>query len=242
MNSENLAFTKSDIIEPKERLRLMREHAGEDGTLYIPEWYKDVGYCEDNYIKLKMDRNGDYDALAKEFDRLCTDLKDIARFYDELGDTKEENAEVLYEDLLPVWEIYLKDFDADGFDMMRIDEITEKFDSIEFAQRLKDEIEAGTATEDEIRMYNDYKDLRITQIEDSYYSSYIDTITREAKERVGNGFAAASLINSARRYCYLIALNAPEIIVDNEASMLAQKLAVHRFALSMETLKEDDVL
>ena len=58
----------------------------------------------------------------------------------------------------------------------------------------------------------------------------------EAEKRLGKGVRPWDAVAFAKRFYKLIQLEAPEIMLENEASSFARALAVFRFAQSVETI------
>ena len=71
------------------------------------------------------------------------------------------------------------------------------------------------------------------------YNAYRDAIHADANHRIGNGIAAYDVVIRAKRLCRLMSLKAPEIIINNEANLLAQAIAIHACCKEMKTV--DDV-
>ena len=61
----------------------------------------------------------------------------------------------------------------------------------------------------------------------------IVSIQKEAEQRLGKKIAAYDLIIRAKRLCKLMSLNAPEVIIYDEAKILAQAMAIHDYAKSL---------
>ena len=59
------------------------------------------------------------------------------------------------------------------------------------------------------------------------------SIQKEAEQRLGKKIVAYDLIIRAKRLCKLMSLNAPEVIIYDEAKILAQVLAIHDYAKSL---------
>lgn len=63
-----------------------------------------------------------------------------------------------------------------------------------------------------------------------------DAALAEAEERAGRSPAVCDVILRARRLCRLMELEAPEVIIRNEACLFAQALAIHMFCQEMEVV------
>ncbi len=71
-----------------------------------------------------------------------------------------------------------------------------------------------------------------------FESDEIDAICAEGEARVGKSPAAYDVILRARRLCRLMSLEAPAIIVRNEANLFAQALVIHGYCKEMEIVEE----
>ncbi len=56
----------------------------------------------------------------------------------------------------------------------------------------------------------------------------------EAEKRVGNNLAAYDVVIRAQRLYKLLSLEAPQIIINHEANLLAQAMVIHNYAKSMK--------
>ena len=65
-------------------------------------------------------------------------------------------------------------------------------------------------------------------------SSDIGENYAEAKNRVGDNFAACELVTYAKRFCELIAEGAPRNSIINEAELLAQAMVIHNYCKNLE--------
>ena len=107
------------------------------------------------------------------------------------------------------------------YDTMK--KIAEKYDSF------RADPDAEALPEEETRFWNTY--LRDFESDDT------DAICAEAEERVGKGPAACDVIIRAKRLCRLMALDAPEIIIQGEANLFAQSLVIHGYCKEMEIVE-----
>lgn len=86
----------------------------------------------------------------------------------------------------------------------------------------------------------------LPEAQKSFWNAYLrnfesddnDAVCAEAEERVGQSPAAYDVIIRARRLCRLMALEAPEIIVQNEANLFAQALVIHTYCREMEVVED----
>lgn len=102
--------------------------------------------------------------------------------------------------------------------------IAEKYDSF------RADSGAEALPEEEKRFWNIY--LR------DFASDDIDAVCAEAEERVGQSPAAYDVIIRARRLCRLLALHAPEIIIQGEANLFAQALVIHGYCKEIEIVED----
>lgn len=58
----------------------------------------------------------------------------------------------------------------------------------------------------------------------------------EAQKRVGNNVAAYDVVIRAQRLCKLMSLEAPKVIINHEANLLAQAMVIHSYAKSMKII------
>ena len=108
------------------------------------------------------------------------------------------------------------------YDTMK--KIAEKYDSF------RADPDAEVLPEAEKRFWNTY--LRDFESDDT------DAICAEAEERVGQSPAAYDVIIRAQRLCKLMALHAPEIILQGEANLFAQALVIHGYCEELEVVKD----
>jgi len=121
-------------------------------------------------------------------------------------------SEPLLEDLFEIYSKYIKDFE-ERYDVGNI----EDSDSIEGKIFLGKEL---------------------TKEEQEYYDKYIDDLREQANDRLGedNQFSL-NLISRARRFCRLLQLNAPQIVVENEVKAFATSYVLFRFCKDIEQVK-----
>lgn len=82
------------------------------------------------------------------------------------------------------------------------------------------------------RVYGRFRNQRRKRLYDSYCKSLI----KEAEKRVGNNICAYQYVIRATRLCRLFSLNAPEIVIKNEARLLAAAMVLHKYCTSKETV------
>lgn len=157
----------------------MFKNTAEDGTLYLNNWY-DVD-CEDCQTYNSFVANikwtaEDVDYAINEFNRLYEELDVIADHLDELDGTIATAQEILPDELVVSYCIFVVPFEA----------------------KTKQELNA------------------------------------EVIGRVSDGPCGYELIRHSQRLCRLLSLNAPELVVQNEARMLFASLAIHMFGEKIE--------
>lgn len=209
MKKYKLAFNSDDeTLSPVDCIELMFRHTGILSRLYVPDWYgeSDGNTC----LRLDMTWNeNEKNEAVSAFEKLYSQLKEIASVYDRLEDTLEENKTVLSPELLEVWNTYVRDFETGDLDLEKICDISERKDACE----------------------------RVTDEEEALYKIYRDAVYKDAESRLENKLAAYDAVIRAKRVCKLMSLNAPEIIINNEAKLLAQAIAVNRFGDGLERVE-----
>ena len=141
-------------------------------------------------------------------------------------------------ELQPVWNTYLRDFDAyDSFDMDLIADISDRLEQVAFAESLARKIEMSSeVSEEEYSLYNENKDTYVSESERALYNEYRNALHKEAEQRVGESAVAYDVVNRSRRLCRLFSLGAPDFILKIEASYLAQAMVIHSYCKEMEVV------
>ena len=239
MNTSKIALytpDESHIFSGPEAIIDMFEHTDEDGILFIPKWPYDNNYDEEeSFYKCGMSWNRtDAEKAVADFEALYEALEAIAK----TPDYHEPDFDVrdLPSELQPVWNTYLRDFDAyDSFDMDLIADISDRLETIAeinaIAQILEESKDVFT---EDYYYYNEYKNTSVSESERALYDEYRDALQREAEQRVGDNLASYDVVIRAMRLCRLISLGAPEFILKNEASLLAQAMVIHNYCNKME--------
>ena len=231
MEQPNLAFV-ADIdndayctLTPEECVRVMYEQTDPNGNLYLPAWPCDICFTSAvDYYALTMNwTEADCKTLNADYAALFESLKRIAAVYDQLGDTLEENRRVLSEDLVQVWDTYLRAFDTRGFDYDLIRDIEDRLDEIAYANSS----DGGDVPSEK---------TTVTEEERALFGQYVAQIHNDAEKRLDRKTAAYDVIIRAMRLCKLLSVNAPEIVVSFEAKFLVQAMAVNRFAVRFESV------
>ncbi len=229
---------ESHIFSGPEAIINMFDHTDEDGILFIPKWPYDNNYDEEEpFYKCKMNWNRtDAEKAVADFEALYEALEAIAK----IPDHREPDFDVksLPSDLQTIWNTYLRDFDAyDSFDMDLIADISDRLETIAeinaIAQKLEESKDVFT---EDYYYYNEYKKTSVSESERTLYDEYRDALYEEAAQRVGDNVAAYDVVIRAKRLCRLFSLGAPEIIIKNEASLLAQAMIMHNYCNESETV------
>ena len=242
MNTSKIALytpdDESHIFSGPEAIIDMFDHTDEDGILFIPKWPYDNNYDEEeSFYKCRMSWNRtDAEKAVADFEALYEALETIAK----IPDHREPDFDVksLPSDLQTIWNTYLRDFDADdSFDMDLVMDIYDRLDTVAFADSIARKIEKGSdVSEEEYSLYNECKDTFVSESEEALFDEYLDALYKEAEKRVGESLAAYDVINRTRRLCRLISLGAPDFILRNEASFLAQAMVIHDYCNERETV------
>ena len=106
-----LAFNDDELfrLTPEDCINAMFEHTGPDGTLYIPAWpidASDDGTGKICALKMTWDEC-DREKFAADYEETLSTIGKIASVYDRLGETAEENRQILSDRELAVWEKYI---------------------------------------------------------------------------------------------------------------------------------------
>lgn len=166
----------STQISPIEFALQMFKNTAGDGTLYLNKWYDTD--CEDcltyNNFVAKIDWSAeDAEYAIGEFQRLYDELDVIADHLEELDGTTATAQEILPDELVSSYCIYVAPLDA-----------TNK--------------------------------------------------GAEAVGRVSEGPCGYELIRHSQRLCRLLALDAPQMVIDSESRMLMASIIIHTFGKGIE--------
>ena len=167
-------------------------------------------------IRWTADRAATLDA---DFACFCAELKKLAE-----GTTSEEGDRIR--------DIYLRPFDTEDFDREKIEDIRGKKYLRELANELR---KTNSPTEDKLR--KTLADVSISEEEETLFNAFCDMLSRQAKERIGDGCDAYEVIYCARRLFALCELHAPAVILNREKLALLQAMTVHRYAESVEIIE-----
>ncbi|MBE6727701.1 MAG: hypothetical protein E7562_03525 [Ruminococcaceae bacterium] len=242
MSENKILSFDNENITPEEYITLMFERTDEDGVLYIP-WKKTNGYDFDIVsCRCRMSWNlYDYEKSIKEFKELYDDLKSIALLYEKLGDDINVNKKILgSERLFKTWFKFVRKFDIPGFDYDVIDEISDRYITINDIKKISKKISAQVPLDEfEKNFLKDNLDVTVSNEEERMYKKYWELRYKQAEKRVGENICAHYLIMTAMRLCRLLSLNAPKLIIDNESRELASSMVVHKFAQSKEDVDDN---
>lgn len=240
--TQTLSF-ESDIT-PLEYIYLMFDRTDGDGVLYIPEFPNELSLCEEKYsYRCKMDWTmEDRNSVCSEFKRLYSDLKGIAEKYEELDGSEETAQKVFCEEngsarLFNVWQIFVKSLNSKDLKYDTVHDISDRLDTADYLKELSGKFTKGAElTKDEKDFFREYIDVSVTKDEKRLYNSYCKALIKEAEKRVGNNICAYEYVIRATRLCRLLSLNAPEIVIKNEARLLAAAMVLHKYCISKETV------
>lgn len=246
---ENVIDSMNEItLLPADFITLMFERTDEDGILYIPGWhYNRPGWMhnapgstnDDDSYRCKVDWNlSKYERTLKKFNKVYSAIEEIAKFYDELFDLHEDAKTVLKDDdLLEVWNTYLKKLDDGGFDHQKFDEIYDKLDTIEWIKDIATRIAKGEQIQDfEKETLTEYVDIAVSEEEIRYRQKYLAHLHKEAEKRLGDNICAYDVYMRAWRVCRLFSLSAPEIVINDEARQFAAAFVLHEHGVSREVV------
>ena len=176
------------------------------GVLHFPKWDADED-CGEYYV-CKMDWTAaDAEKIVAEYAQLRASLAEIAGCYTTDEDFVVKNAAVQADPWLSaLWDVYIRPFETENFDEDRISEIQEKLE----------EEEALTAEEDD------------------FYDRYCAAIYADCAKRLSGSVCTYETVIRAKRLTRLMIVNAPQIVLDHEASMLAAAMALRAYCSEME--------
>ena len=225
-------------LAPTELIDLMFERTDENGVLYIPEWPDFYGYSDQSY-KCRVTWNlRQYEALSEEFDRLYYALEDIAPFWEALREKPLEAQQILgNSELFDVWCTYVRPLSTGDFDRDKIRDIEDRYETMEMVQDVAARLAQGEAlTESERHVLTDYLDITVSPEEEEYHDRYVDALYADARSRLPRPNHAYTVILRAQRLFRLLNLKAPELLINNEARLLASALVLNRYGESKETV------
>ncbi len=231
-----------ESLSPSQCINRMYELTDESGRLEIPAWPSDYDLDQEgSYYALKMRwTRPDAAALILNHAMLVDELAKIAERWknEELGLSDEENRAALGNELFEVWQTYVKSPEPEEMDCMKFYDISEKVEQIAFREAEKKDAKFAPGRASVVfELYENSDDISVSLEELEYYNAYIDAVYEEARRRLGGKYANYDIIIRAGRLCKLMAQEAPQIIIVNESRLLAQAMAVGRFAAEMRERK-----
>ena len=244
MNTSRIAFySNADdgrLLTPADAIMSMFEHTDENGTLYIPEWpYDQYSDGKERFYQCAMNwSESDAKNVVAEYSCLHAALEKLAERLDSLG--PDPAPEALPAELRDVWNTYLRDFETGDIDAELAMDVFDRLDTVHMIADIAGKLKNGEEiSQDEAGLYDAFKDTVITEKEMATCQAYKDAIHADAEKRIGKSPAAYDVVIRARRLCKLMAIHAPQIIIDNEADLLAQAMAIHGYCRERKTV--DDV-
>lgn len=168
-----------------------------DNILLLPPHMSDPGP-----FTLRWDLD-DAMRTAIECDRLLAQIRRIGEVLDDLKPTRQENEGLLPEDLLEIWDIYVRPLEVGSMSASRASGIQVK------------------------------KDMNkpITMDEWAYLQRFRHAELLSALKRLPHGgIVPSELIRRGHRYARLVSLDAPAIILGNEAKLFARAYALYLWA------------
>lgn len=228
-------------LTPLEYISSMFDRTDEDGMLYIPEFPNEMSMCkEKRSYRCKMNWTvTDRNSVCDEFKKLYSALKKIAGKYDEL-DRSEKTAKKVFADeteLFDVWRVFVKSLNHIGFEYNTVMDISDRLDTADYLKELSGKFIKGVElSKEEKCFFREYMDVSVTNDEKRLYESYCKALIKESEKRVGNTICAYQYIIRATRLCRLFSLNAPEVVIKNEARLLATAMVLHKYCVSKETV------
>ena len=231
-------------LNPVDCINAMFSHTDGEGHLRIPAWpcdNEDINDETTDWLDCVMTwDNEDRNNITAAYERLFAALRAIADVSDRLGDTREENKDILSGELLDIWDTYIRPFDLGDIDYDTVMDIEERMDAAKLAADLADLFEDVASENGEDIFWSGEEETSVTAEEEALYDQYMAAVHADAERRLDRALAAYDVIIRAKRVRKLMSLNAPDIILNNEAKLLAQALAVNAFAESAELVRDGE--
>ncbi len=224
-------------LTPAETIAEMFASTDENGVLYIPAWPTDRHPEGNGIYRCVMDWDRqDAEELTCEFESLRSSLARLAAIPGAaFGDVRSIDIPA---DLENVWHTYIRGFETGDIDLDQVSDISDRLQTMDLIGEIRGRMQAGEElSEDDRSFFKDLKDVTVSEEEKALYSEYMARLEADAARRIGDSFAAYSVVIRAKRLCRLMELKAPEIIIGSEACLLAQAMAVHRYAKSVTVQK-----
>ncbi len=229
-------------IAPADVFNQLLDNTDFDGVLYVPV---DEHTSPDELYRCRMDWNiADAAELSREFCELCRQLRVIACVFDDMDGTAETARRLLNENeaTLAVWHTYIRPFFVENVDDSVVTDIEERMEITDWVK----EISARFAKGEQLKEYEkealkDGIDITVTPEEKALVRYYYECIIKDSESRVGKSIGAYDEVIRAKRVCKLMCLQAPEIILNKELCMLAQSMAIHRFAITRDVVYKNSI-
>ena len=225
----NYAYSELDKsysrLNPVKLIDIMFEKTDKDGSLIVPNHpYKTPASMRGKvWLDCKMEWTGeDRDAVKKEFKELYRAFLIISESNVEL-EPNPEKSEVLAPEERAVWKKYIRDIDNGHFerdiersiDRKIVDHALAKSSSSKKARRnSRHRIDKDPVPEDE---------------EIFLYWRYVQSLNADINRIFDGGEFAFDVCIRAKRLYYLMAMEAPGALVDNEARLLAKYMVLNKF-------------
>lgn len=230
-------------LAPADFITLMFERTDEDGILYIPGWHYDRPCWESNApgstdendsYRCRVDWNlAKYEKLLKKFNEHYSKLQQIAKKEKEADDNNKPFE--LEGELYDFWNTYLKPFDNGGLDLEKIRDIDDRLETIEWVKVIAGNIAKGNSLKDyEKEVLTESIDIKVGDDELKYRENYYNIVLKDAENRIGTNICAYDVVVRSMRLYGLFYLNAPQIIINNEARELAAAFVLHEYGVSRE--------
>ena len=243
MNTSKVAlyFDPNDppVLTPEESIISMFEHTDTDGVLYIPEWpYDNASDEQESFFKCRMDWNKtDLENVLRQYESCFETMKKIAENYDSFR--SDANEEAMPEEEKQFWNTYLRNFKIGDIDAELIADITDRMETADMVKGIAEKLHSGKeVSEEELSLFNEHWDTSVSDEEETLYDRYREAVLADAWDRVGGNVAAYDMIVCAQRLCRLMALEAPEIIIQTAANLFAQTLVIHTYCRELETVED----
>lgn len=219
----NMNYDNASVhLTPAQYLRFMYENTNEDGTLFIPELHREDPIDADEEANDRFDKytmsweENDLEGVVSEFNALYADLEKLAKDYDKLSEYEQSddgaervktflNSQRLFE----TWYTFIREWELDGLDE-----------------------ETLIACEKRLRSFMYDKDIseKEQKLFEEHCNEYNTLVLADCKKRIGESEFADAVIIRAKRLYKLLSLSAPNVLIENEARLLIERMALHKFA------------
>lgn len=232
------------FLDPVDCINSMFEHTDCEGRLRVPDLsYNDEEDNEASAVWLECEMTWDDEArrnVIAAYEQLFTSLQAIAAVSDRLGVTRKENEGVLSDELLDVWDTYVRRFDLGDIDYDTVMDIRERMNAADLAADFAHMFEDIASENGEDIFWLGEEEPAVTAEEEALYYEYLDTVFADAESRLDRAVGAYDVISHAMRLFYFMTLNAPDIILKVEARSLAQAMAINACAESTDLVSDTE--